>query len=461
MIEKVGTLMITNSEQHPFEVYVNEESFKNPALLKAWQEYAAFILQAEFSDVSMDEKQNNGMTLDEVNDHFKASVPAHHHAFQNREESLKYIYQSEELMPKSENAYMATIYFHFLDRRLYYAEIRIQVDSDLEKDFISAAEKSQLLADHASIEKLAELRPQTFGLAQMKMDGQMSYELFVPYVADDGVEYAEFFMIRDGQIQLGYTTTLAKEFQSNKNTLMRNLLAFEQMLKREKANNQLADHTDGLDHPFDDYVSSYTFENPASRLAFQNYKVIYHDFGLANFDLSDLKGVSPSELASQFKGQDDPTHIISSEEEEYLIYLFKSELINPQTGKERQAELKLYFYNKVLVYADIFGLDSYFYENELLDFDTALKELPKGTTLDKFIDMEPITMGLGQFVYENDNYTIIMTPQMSQEDQMVIVNYVFVQDVMHYAFASNYSDVKDNIRNAMTQTFMSLTREAL
>lgn len=60
----------------------------------------------------------------------------------------------------------------------------------------------------------------------MKMQGDMSYELFVPYVDDDGYEFAEFFMIRDGRIKVGYTTTLVKEFQSRNNTLLQNLTSF-------------------------------------------------------------------------------------------------------------------------------------------------------------------------------------------------------------------------------------------
>lgn len=107
--------------------------------------------------------------------------------------------------------------------------------------------------------------------------------------------------------------------------------------------------------------------------------------------------------------------------------------------------MKLYFYDKVLVYADIFGLDSYFYENELLDFDVSLAEAPKGTVLDAFIEMEPITMGLANLGMRVKNIPFLMTPQMNQDDQMVIVNYVFIEDIMNYAFATNYDEIKDGL----------------
>lgn len=446
------------TNRHPFASYVNEKTFQNPALLEAWQEYRPFIEEAKFSDVTNKGHQADAYSVDEVRRNFESSVPAQHNAFESSEESLKYIYQSEETMPESANHYTATVYFHFVDRRLLYSEIRIQVDSDLEKRFMSNEDKARLLAEDASIEELADLQPQTFGLAQMLMDGEMTYELYVPYLDDEGVEHAEFFVIRDGHIQVGYTNPLAKEFQAKQNNLLRNLLAYEQILRRRQSDEAIADHISDVDHLLDDFVSGETLENPASRLAFQYYKEIEDQFGLANFNVDHMEGPSPSEVANTFTGQAPPTHIISSDHEEYLIYLFESEIVNPATEKPRQAELKLYFYDKVLTYADIFGLDSYFYEGELVEYDEGLKQFTKGTVLEKFEKIQPITMGLAQFVYQGDSYTILMTPQM-QGDSMVLVNYVFIEDVMHYAFATEYAEIKDNLRNAMTQVFMNLTSE--
>lgn len=445
------------TELHTFSNFVTKKTFENPALYQAWKDYESFVPTADFSDASVASTHYDGMTVDEVNKNFKSQVQSEHFAFESREESLKYIYQSEETMPESDNHYVATIYFHFLERRLFYSEIRIQTDTDLEKNFISEHQKREWIEHRASIEELEAAQPQTFGLAQMKMQGEMSYELFIPYVDEEGVEHAEFFMIRENRIRLGYSSTLAKEFQSNQNNLLRNLVAFDQYLRREQTDTQLEDSITHLTHPFDSFITANTMENPASRMAYQYYKTLYHNHPLADFNLKELKGQRIEDIQNSFNGQHDPVHMETSDREEYLIYLFESEKINPSTGKKRQAELKLYFYDGIFTYADVFGLDSYFFESELLSFKEMIKELPKGTALEKFIEYEPITMGFAEFKYENKNYRIILTPQM-EDSKMKIVNYVFIDEVMEYAFATDYSDIKDSIRNAMTQTFMNLTK---
>lgn len=442
---------------HTFSNFVSEKTFRNPALYQAWKDYEAFIPTAVFSDAGVASSHYDGMTVDEVNQQFKSQVPSEHFAFESREESLKYIYESEEKMPDSDNYYTATIYFHFLERRLFYSEIRIQTDSDLEKNFISEQQKTEWIKKRVGLEELEAAQPQTFGLAQMKMQGDMSYELFIPYVDEEGVEYAEFFMIREGRVCLGYHSTLAQEFQSKQNNLLRNLIAFDQYLRRAQTDTQLEDSITHLTHPFDSFLTAHTMENPAGRIAYQYYKTLYHHYPLANFDLKELEGQRIEDIGKGFSGQNDPVHVKTSDREEYLIYLFESEKINPSTGKKRQAELKLYFYDGIFTYADVFGLDSYFFESELLSFKEMLKELPKGTPLEKFIDYEPITMGFAEFKYQDKNYRIILTPQMDGS-KMKLVNYVFIGEVMEHAFATDYSDIKDSIRNAMTQTFMNLTK---
>lgn len=445
------------TERHAFSDFVTEKTFKNPALYQAWKDYESFVPRAVFSDAGAPSIYSDGMTVDEVHKRFKSQVPSEHFAFESREESLKYTYRSAERMPDSENHYVATIYFHFLERRLFYSEIRIQTDSDLEKNFISEKQKTEWIKNRADLEELEAVQPQTFGLAQMKMQGGMSYELFVPYVDDQGVEHAEFFMFLDNKIALGYSSTLAREFQSERNNLLRNLVAFDQHLRRAQKDTQLEDSITHLTHPFDSFITPQTMENPASRMAYQYYKTLYHNHPPADFNLKELDGRRIEEIQKYFSGPNDPVHMEAGEREDYLIYLFESEEINPSTEKKRQAELKLYFYDGVFTYADIFGLDSYFSENDLLSFNDMLKELPKGTHLEKFEAYEPITMGFAEFKYEDKNHRIILTPQI-EASKMKIINYVFIDEVMEYAFATDYTDIKDSIRNAMTQIFMNLTK---
>lgn len=444
--------------EHYFAPYVNERSVSNPALKQAFDEYASFITTAEFSDVSI-EQNKKGWTVDAVREHFNSSVEPEHKAFDKKEEALTYIYKSEEEIADSNNHYTATTHFHFLDRRLLYAEVRMQIDSAENVNYITEEALKPYLAGETPYEEYLDLSPQTFGFSQMFIDGRMIHQLYIPFVDAKEEEHAAFVIFDYNRVTMSYYSKLQAEFEKEENTMLRNFLRYEQQTRRWKADLELHNFAVDIDHDLDGLIQSSILENAAAQIAFQYFKRIHDAFKLDEVDTQKGEGPTIQEVMDTFEGEKEPTRVKVAEDEEYLIYNFKSDQINPNTGQERKAELKLYFLNDRLVYMDVFGLDSHFYANEQIPFEHALKLFQKGATLKTIETAKPILMGLGQFQLNGEVYSILLSPQFNKKNIMIMVNYIIKNGRILQAFASPYEQVKATVRNAMTQTYIKLAQE--
>lgn len=440
---------------HPFSQYGNEDTLKNPALYAAFEDFIPFVESVEFSDIN-NENNRDGVTIDYVMEHFNSKITPKHNSSNQTEESLTYLYESEEVIPKSTqgNHYTATIYFHFLHRRLYYAEIRMQIDAYAAQNFITEDKLSAFVKNKASIETLENESPQTFGMAQIKDETNRVYQLFIPSTDAENNEKAGFLIIENNQIESFSNIPLQEEFYSNHNTMMRNMLNYESDKRKRKSVETIEGKGQVVESELDKLVSIDTLENPASYMAYIALKMVADQLEVGELKgKGEATGSSSKEVADLLHEFSIPTEIKASDHENYLIFVFESAQKNPSTNQNRKAELKAYFYDDHLVYIDIYTLDTQFYQNDITAYALNKSELKKGKKLDDFEKVEPMIIAAGHFVKNGKPQYVAMSPQLQANNELIAVNYLFKTDTLQKAFAKPFSEAQEELRNALISIY--------
>ena len=177
-------------------------------------------------------------------------------------------------------------------------------------------------------------------------------------------------------------------------------------------------------HPFTALADEAHMENPALRRAFEDYLYVVENFHFGEFNGGiPESGASIEEVRSGLQSDQEPelVEVYRNDEtgqlEQYLVYQYQDEAINPSTDQARGAELVLFFSNDKLIMIAAASLDYFLDQAQLPREAQLVDDGVVGSSYQDFVDRKYPAVAFGESQMGGARLFQVLVPGVAVADE--------------------------------------------